>query len=184
MAEIGTYVSKLLTSELSGNVIDLCPVGALTSKPFAFTARSWELRTAESIDVTDGLGSNIRVDTRGTEVMRVVPRLHEGVNEEWISDKARFSYDGLKRQRLDQPLVRDDKTGKLKPATWERALEVVAAKMKATDPARIKAIAGKLSDAESIVALKDLMNGIGAGNTVAEGMDGVAADARSSYLFN
>ena len=99
MAEIGTYVSKLLTSELSGNVIDLCPVGALTSKPFAFTARSWELRTAESIDVTGGLGSNIRVDTRGTEVMRVVPRLHEGVNEEWISDKARFSYDGLKRQR-------------------------------------------------------------------------------------
>lgn len=184
MAEIGTYVSKLLTSELSGNVIDLCPVGALTSKPFAFTARSWELRTAESIDVTDGLGSNIRVDTRGTEVMRVVPRLHEGVNEEWISDKARFSYDGLKRQRLDQPLVRDDKTGKLKPATWERALEVVAAKMRATDPARIKAIAGKLSDAESIVALKDLMNGIGAGNTVAEGMEGVGADARSSYLFN
>jgi len=184
MAEIGTYVSKLLTSELSGNVIDLCPVGALTSKPFAFTARSWELRTAESIDVTDGLGSNIRVDTRGTEVMRVVPRLHEGVNEEWISDKARFSYDGLKRQRLDQPLIRDDETGKLTPATWERALEVVAAKMRATDPARIKAIAGKLSDAESIVALKDLMNGIGAGNTVAEGMEGVGADARSSYLFN
>ena len=116
--------------------------------------------------------------------MRVVPRLHEGVNEEWISDKARFSYDGLKRQRLDQPLVRDDATGKLTPATWERALEVVAAKMRATDPARIKAIAGKLSDAESIVALKDLMNGIGAGNTVAEGMEGVGADARSSYLFN
>ena len=95
-AEIGTYVSKLLTSELSGNVIDLCPVGALTSKPFAFTARAWELKFAESVDVTDGLGSNIRVDTRGTEVMRIVPRLHEGVNEEWISDKARFSYDGLK----------------------------------------------------------------------------------------
>jgi NADH dehydrogenase (ubiquinone) Fe-S protein 1 len=106
MAEIGTYVSKLLTSELSGNVIDLCPVGALTSKPFAFTARAWELKFAESVDVTDGLGSNIRVDTRGTEVMRVVPRLHEGVNEEWISDKARFSYDGLKRQRLDTPMVK------------------------------------------------------------------------------
>jgi|TARA_B110000977_G_scaffold147010_1_gene186337 NADH dehydrogenase (ubiquinone) Fe-S protein 1 len=120
MAEIGTYVSKLLTSELSGNVIDLCPVGALTSKPFAFTARAWELKFAESIDVTDGLGSNIRVDTRGTEVMRVVPRLHEEVNEEWISDKARFSYDGLKRQRLDTPMVKDKHDGKLKPATWVR----------------------------------------------------------------
>jgi len=119
MAEIGTYVSKLLTSELSGNVIDLCPVGALTSKPFAFTARAWELKFAESIDVTDGLGSNIRVDTRGTEVMRIVPRLHEGVNEEWISDKARFSYDGLKRQRLDTPMVKGS-DGKLKPATWVR----------------------------------------------------------------
>tara|TARA_B110000977_G_scaffold192204_1_gene265393 strand:- start:8690 stop:9556 length:867 start_codon:yes stop_codon:yes gene_type:complete len=119
MAEIGTYVSKVLNSELSGNVIDLCPVGALTSKPFAFTARAWELKFAESIDVTDGLGSNIRVDTRGTEVMRVVPRLHEAVNEEWISDKARFSYDGLKRQRLDTPMVKD-KGGKLKPATWVR----------------------------------------------------------------
>jgi NADH dehydrogenase (ubiquinone) Fe-S protein 1 len=119
MAEIGTYVSKLLTSELSGNVIDLCPVGALTSKPFAFTARAWELKFAESVDVTDGLGSNIRVDTRGTEVMRVVPRLHEGVNEEWISDKARFSYDGLKRQRLDTPMVKGP-DGRLKPATWVR----------------------------------------------------------------
>ena len=119
MAEIGTYVSKLLTSELSGNVIDLCPVGALTSKPFAFTARAWELKFAESVDVTDGLGSNIRVDTRGTEVMRVVPRLHEGVNEEWISDKARFSYDGLKRQRLDTPMVKAP-DGRLKPATWVR----------------------------------------------------------------
>ena len=123
MAEIGTYVSKLLTSELSGNVIDLCPVGALTSKPFAFTARSWELKFAESIDVTDGLGSNIRVDTRGTEVMRIVPRLHEGVNEEWISDKARFSYDGLKRQRLDTPMVKGA-DGKLKPATWVRSLPI------------------------------------------------------------
>ena len=119
MAEIGTYVSKLLTSELSGNVIDLCPVGALTSKPFAFTARAWELKFAESVDVTDGLGSNIRVDTRGTEVMRVVPRLHESVNEEWISDKARFSYDGLKRQRLDTPMVKGP-DGRLKPATWVR----------------------------------------------------------------
>jgi len=182
-AEVGTYVSKLLTSELSGNIIDLCPVGALTSKPFAFTARTWELRNTESIDVTDGLGSNIRIDTRGTEVMRVVPRLHEGVNEEWISDKARFSYDGLKRQRLDKPLVKGA-DGRLKPATWEQAMEVVAAKIASTDPATMAAVAGKLSDAESIMALKDLFNRLGAGNLTAEGVAGVSADARSSYLFN
>mmetsp|Transcript_41727 Transcript_41727/g.102782 ORF Transcript_41727/g.102782 Transcript_41727/m.102782 type:complete len:718 (-) Transcript_41727:199-2352(-) len=182
-AEVGTYVSKLLSSELSGNVIDLCPVGALTSKPFAFTARPWELRYTESIDVTDGLGSNIRVDTRGTEVMRVVPRLHEGVNEEWISDKARFSYDGLKRQRLDKPMMKDA-NGKLKPATWEQALDRVAAAIAATAPGEMKAVAGKLADAESVVALKDLFNRLGAGNTVAEGVEGCSADARSSYLFN
>lgn len=105
-SEIGTYVEKLMSSELSGNVIDLCPVGALTSKPFAFTARSWELRNTESIDVSDALGANIRVDSRGTEVMRIVPRMNEEVNEEWISDKARFQYDALKRQRLTAPMVK------------------------------------------------------------------------------
>ena len=105
-SEIGTYVEKLLSSELSGNVIDLCPVGALTSKPAAFTARPWELKTTESIDVSDALGANIRVDSRGPEVMRIVPRLNEAVNEEWISDKARFQYDALKRQRLNLPLVK------------------------------------------------------------------------------
>ena len=105
-SEIGTYVEKLVSSELSGNVIDLCPVGALTSKPYAFTARSWELKATESIDVSDALGANIRVNSRGTEVMRILPRLNEAVNEEWISDKARFQYDGLKRQRLTIPLVK------------------------------------------------------------------------------
>ena len=105
-SEIGTYVEKLLSSELSGNVIDLCPVGALTSKPAAFTSRPWELKTTESIDVSDALGAAIRVDARGPEVMRIVPRLNEAVNEEWISDKARFQYDGLKRQRLNVPMVK------------------------------------------------------------------------------
>lgn len=105
-SEIGTYVEKLMSSELSGNVIDLCPVGALTSKPFAFTARSWELRNTESIDVSDALGANIRIDSRGTEVMRIVPRMNEEVNEEWISDKARFQYDALKRQRLTAPMIK------------------------------------------------------------------------------
>ena len=104
--EIGTYVDKLMVSEMSGNVIDLCPVGALTSKPYAFTARSWELKGTESIDVSDALGANIRVDSRGTEVMRIIPRLNEEVNEEWISDKARFQYDGLKRQRLNVPMIK------------------------------------------------------------------------------
>jgi NADH dehydrogenase (ubiquinone) Fe-S protein 1 len=105
-SEIGTYVERLLVSELSGNVIDLCPVGALTSKPASFTARSWELKSTESIDVSDGLGANIKVDSRGVEVMRITPRLNEAVNEEWISDKARFQFDGLKRQRLDTPMVK------------------------------------------------------------------------------
>lgn len=105
-SEIGTYIEKLLVSELSGNVIDLCPVGALTSKPAAFTARSWELKSTESIDVSDGLGANIRVDSRGVEVMRIVPRLNEHVNEEWLSDKGRFQYDALRRQRLHLPMVK------------------------------------------------------------------------------
>ena len=182
-AEVGTYISKLLASELSGNVIDLCPVGALTSKPFAFTARSWELEGTPSIDVTDGLGSNIRVDTRGNEVMRIVPRANEEVNEEWISDKARFSYDALKRQRLDRPMVRGS-DGKLQETSWEFALDYVAEKLKATEPDAIRAVAGKLCDAESMISLKDMMNKLGASHTTPEGMANVSADVRSSYLFN
>eukprot|EP00218_Dolichomastix_sp_CCMP3274_P015757 CAMPEP_0170143146 /NCGR_PEP_ID=MMETSP0033_2-20121228/9449_1 /TAXON_ID=195969 /ORGANISM="Dolichomastix tenuilepis, Strain CCMP3274" /LENGTH=709 /DNA_ID=CAMNT_0010379573 /DNA_START=28 /DNA_END=2157 /DNA_ORIENTATION=- len=181
-AEIGTYVDRLMTSELSGNVIDLCPVGALTSKPFAFQARQWELKGTESVDVSDALGANIRVDTRGTEVMRVVPRLNEEVNEEWISDKARFAYDGLKRQRLNMPLVKKD--GKLAPAEWEDALAAVAAAMDKVLPSEMKAIAGKLADAESIIALKDFMARKGAGNLSTEGAPNAEADLRSSYLFN
>jgi len=180
--EIGTYVSKLFKSELSGNVIDLCPVGALTSKPYAFTSRPWELKLTESVDVSDALGSAIRIDTKGSEVMRVTPRLNEEVNEEWISDKARFQYDGLKRQRLDAPMVKT-KEG-LELATWESALAAVAQAVGFAKGNEIKAIAGKLADAESIVAMKDLLNKLGSGNHLCEGFSNLDADIRSSYLLN
>ena len=181
--EVGTYVEKTLTSELSGNMIDLCPVGALTSKPYAFTARPWELKKTESIDVMDALGSNIRVDTRGAEVMRVLPRLNEDVNEEWISDKARFACDGLKRQRLDQPYVRRD--GKLQPATWDEAFAAIAEKIKQSAPKKIAAVAGDLADCESMMALKDLMEALGSSNTDCR-QDGARLDprCRAGYLFN
>lgn len=181
--EIGTYVEKFFDSELSGNVIDICPVGALTSKPFAFTARPWELTSTESIDVLDAVGSNIRIDTRGAEVMRILPRLHEEVNEEWISDKTRFAYDGLKRQRLDTPIVRDGDN--LVPTSWEAALETVANKIASLKPNQIKAIVGDQVDAESIIALKDLWNRLGSTNHESR-QDGAAlsADLRSSYIFN
>jgi NADH-quinone oxidoreductase subunit G len=158
--EIGTYVEAAVDSELSGNLIDVCPVGALTSKPAAFTYRPWELRKTESIDVMDGVGSNIRIDTRGPEVMRILPRLHEDVNEEWISDKARFAFDGLKVNRLDKCWVKT--AGKLQPATWEQALAAVADKMNSAK--KIGAVTGDLADCESIIALKDLMESFGSRN--------------------
>ncbi len=181
-AQITTYLEKAFASELSGNVIDLCPVGALTSKPYAFTARPWELRKTESVDVSDALGCNIRIDVRGNEVLRVLPRLNEDVNEEWISDKARFAVDGLKRQRLDRPYVR--KNGKLQPATWDEALSVAAEKLKAAG-SKAAAIAGDLCDAESMMALKDLMAGLGS-TSIDCRQDGAKLDAsvRGSYLFN
>ena len=181
--EVGTYVEGALTSELSGNMIDLCPVGALTSKPYAFAARSWELRKTESIDVLDAVGSNIRVDARGREVVRVLPRLNEDVNEEWISDKTRFAYDGLSRQRLDTPYVRED--GKLKPASWDAAFAAIAERLKGVDGGKIAAIAGDLACAESMLALKDLMASLGSANLDCR-QDGAKLDAsnRSSYLFN
>src|SRR5271154_249041 len=153
--EITTYLNQAVTSELSANIIDLCPVGALTSKPYAFNARSWELTKTESVDVMDAQGVNIRVDTRGPQVMRVLPRLNEDVNEEWISDKARHACDGLMRQRLDRPFVRVN--GKLKPATWGEAFATIAARVKATTPDKMAAIVGDLAAAEEIKALKDLM---------------------------
>ncbi|KAK8094004.1 hypothetical protein PG997_000689 [Apiospora hydei] len=162
--QIGTYLEQNLDSELSGNVIDLCPVGALTSKPYAFRARPWELKKTESIDVLDGLGSNIRVDSRGLEVMRVLPRLNDDVNEEWINDKTRFACDGLKTQRLTMPLVRRE--GKFEPASWEQALMEISAAHRQLQPKgdEFKAIAGALTEVESMVAMKDLANKLGSEN--------------------
>jgi NADH-quinone oxidoreductase subunit G len=155
-SEITSYLNETLDSELQGNIIDLCPVGALTSKPYAFTARPWELKKTETIDVMDALGSNIRVDTKGREVMRIMPRNHDGVNEEWISDKTRFIWDGLRRQRLDQPFVR--KNGKLKPATWAEAFGAIA---KAVKGKKVAAIAGDLVSVEPLFALKEIVTGLG-----------------------
>jgi len=180
--EITTYLEKAIASELSGNVIDLCPVGALTSKPYAFTARPWELKKTESIDVMDALGSNIRVDSRGREIMRFLPRINDDVNEEWISDKTRFVWDGLKRQRLDHPYVKKD--GKLQPASWSEALAVVAAKLKSTGAQRMAAIVGDLAAAEEIKALKDLMSAFGVTNIDCRQDGAKLAGARQSYLFN
>jgi NADH-quinone oxidoreductase subunit G len=160
--EIGTYVQQMVSSELSGNIIDICPVGALTSKPYEFTARPWELRKVESIDVSDAVGSNIRIDTRSGAVLRVLPRLHEGVNEEWISDKARFSIDGLKNQRLDRPYVRVN--GKLEPASWNQAFAAITEKMSGVDGKKLGAIAGDLADCESMAALQDLLAAYGSKN--------------------
>jgi NADH-quinone oxidoreductase subunit G len=160
--EIGTYVEQLVTSELSGNIIDICPVGALTSKPYAFAARPWELRKTQSVDVMDAVGSNIRIDTRGGEVLRVLPRLHEDVNEEWISDKTRFCIDGLKANRLDRPYVRVG--GKLKETSWPAAFRAIGERLNGVSGDRIGAVVGDLADCESIVALKDLMTALGSKN--------------------
>ncbi|QSZ56508.1 NADH-quinone oxidoreductase subunit NuoG [Rhizobium sp. ZX09] len=183
-AEITTYLEQAMTSELQGNVVDLCPVGALTSKPFAFTARPWELNKTETIDVMDALGSAIRVDTRGREVMRVMPRVNEAINEEWISDKSRFIWDGLKTQRLDRPYVRKD--GRLQPATWGEAFSAIKQAVAATSGNKIGAIAGDLSSVEEMFALKSLLASLGSANVDCR-QDGAALDpslGRASYLFN
>lgn len=187
--QIGTYVEKTMDSELSGNLVDLCPVGALTSKPYAFHARSWELKNTESIDVMDAVGSNIRVDSRGVQVMRVQPRTNDDVNEEWISDKTRYAYDGLRFQRLTTPLIKDG--DKFVPATWEDALATIAEGLKASGAKgdEIKAVAGHLADSESLVALKDLVNRLGSENLALDQTGGDAppvhgVDVRSNYLFN
>lgn len=183
--EIGPFVEKVCATELSGNLVDICPVGALTSKPYAFSARPWELRKTETIDVMDAVGSNIRVDSRGTEVMRVLPRLHEGINEEWINDRTRHAIDGLKKARLDRPWIRDEKSGKLREATWEEAFALIAARLRPLTGNEIGAIAGELCDLESMVALKDLMGALGSGNLDCR-TDGAHFDpsARAGYIFN
>ena len=181
--EITTYLEKNLASELSANVIDLCPVGALTSRPYAFTARPWELNKTESIDVMDAVGSNIRVDARGSQVMRVLPRLHEDVNEEWISDKTRYAIDGLRRQRLDQPYLRGA-NGSLHPASWDDAFKAMAAKLKKAKSSTIAAIAGNLADAESMFALKTLMQRLGSVNIDCRQDGAKIGGSRGGYLFN
>jgi NADH-quinone oxidoreductase subunit G len=181
--EITTYLGSAVTSELSGNVIDLCPVGALTSKPYAFNARPWELKKTETVDVMDAMGAAIRVDSRGPAVLRVLPRVNEDVNEEWISDKTRFAVDGLSRQRLDSPFIREN--GRLRPTTWAEALSLAAARLSSAKPERIGAIAGDLQDAESLKATLDLFRALGSANTDCR-QDGMALGTgpRESWLFN
>lgn len=182
--EITTYLQSAMTSELQGNVADLCPVGALLPKPQNFRARPWEYQKTETIDVMDALGSNIRVDSRGREVIRILPRVNDSVNEEWISDKTRQIVDGLKTQRLDRPYLREN--GRLRPASWQEALAAVAAKMRASAPARIGALVGDLAAVEEIFALKLLMEQLGVKNIDCR-QDGAKIDpanGRASYLFN
>lgn len=181
--EVGTYVEAAISSELSANIIDLCPVGALTSRPYAFEARPWELTKTESIDVLDAVGSNIRIDSRGREVMRILPMLNEEVNEEWISDKTRYACDGLARQRLDKPYVKKD--GKLQPVSWNEALAAIAERMQDLDGDKVAAIAGDLCDAEAMTALKELIGSLGSTNIdCRQNGAKLQANLRASYVFN
>jgi NADH-quinone oxidoreductase subunit G len=181
--EIVSLLEGAVRSEVSGNVIDLCPVGALTSKPYEFVARPWEMTRTETVDAMDAVGSNIRVDARGARVLRVLPVVNEAVNEEWISDKTRFSYDGLKRQRLDTPYVRRD--GKLQPASWDEAFAAIAARLRGLSGDKIAAYAGDQADVEAMTALKDLMAALGSNNLECR-LDGAKLDprVRAAYLFN
>ncbi|MGA2058275.1 MAG: NADH-quinone oxidoreductase subunit NuoG [Bradyrhizobium sp.] len=181
--EITTYLESALTSELQGNLVDICPVGALTSKPYAFAARPWELGKTLSVDVMDGVGSAIRVDTRGREVMRILPRVNEAVNEEWISDKTRHIVDGLRTQRLDRPYIREN--GQLRAASWQQAFQTIAARISRIDGKRIGAIAGDLAAVEEMFALKELLAKFGSVNLSVQGSDAFDPKAgRASYIFN
>lgn len=185
--QIGTYIERNINSEMSGNIIDLCPVGALTSKPYAFRARPWELKRTETIDVMDAVGSNVRVDARGIEVMRVLPRLNDEINEEWISDKSRFACDGLKTQRLTTPLIRNG--DKFEVGTWDEALSTIAAAYTKIQPKgdEFKSIVGTFADGEAITALKDLTNTLGSENIttdVKQATSSHGVDIRSNYIFN
>lgn len=187
--QIGMYVEKTMDSELSGNIVDLCPVGALTSKPYAFHARPWELKNTESIDIMDAVGSNIRVDSRGVQVMRVQPRTNDDVNEEWISDKTRYAYDGLRFQRLTVPLLKQG--DRFVSASWEDAMTAVANGLTASGAHgdEVQGVAGHLADTESLVALKDFVNRLGSDNLALDQPGGHSqpvhsVDVRSNYLFN
>jgi NADH-quinone oxidoreductase subunit G len=181
--EVGTYVEAAVASEMSANIIDLCPVGALTSKPYAFEARPWELTKTESVDVMDAVGSNVRVDSRGREVMRVLPILNEDINEEWISDKTRYACDGLTRQRLDKPYAKVG--GKLQPVNWSDAFNIISNRLQGLEGSKIGAIVGDMCDAEAMTALKDLMVALGSANIDCR-QDGAKLDAssRARYTFN
>ncbi len=181
--EIVSYLDKALSSELSGNVIDLCPVGALTAKPYAFSYRSWELRKTDSIDIMDAVGSNIRIDSRGLEVMRILPRINEEINEEWLSDKSRFCYDGLKYQRLDSPYIK--KEGRLQKADFSEAYKLIASKIEQIDNNQIGALSGQLAACEEIFALKKLMEQLDSANYECRlNNEKLNANDRASYLFN
>ncbi|NDB81766.1 MAG: NADH-quinone oxidoreductase subunit G [Alphaproteobacteria bacterium] len=181
--EVTSYLEQSLRSELSGNIIDLCPVGALNSKPYAYTARRWELKSTNSIDVFDAMGTNIRIDARGIEVMRILPRINEDINEEWISDRIRFSYDGLKNQRIDRPYVK--KEGTLTPTTFEDALGEIAAHLTAKHDVKLGAISGVMTDLETMFAFKSFLEAIGSKN-VDFNQFGYNFDtsSRANYLFN
>lgn len=187
--QIGSYIEKTVDSEMSGNIIDLCPVGALTSKPYAFQARPWELKKTESVDALDAVGSNIRIDSRGVQVMRIEPKINDEINEEWINDKTRYACDGLKYQRLTTPLVREG--DKFVPASWEHAMDTIRHGLQTSGAKgdEIKAIAGHLADTESLVALKDLVHRLGSENLTLDQALGdlppqTGIDIRSNYLFN
>ncbi|MBF0267650.1 MAG: NADH-quinone oxidoreductase subunit G [Alphaproteobacteria bacterium] len=181
--EIDTYVGKAIGTELSGCLIDLCPVGALTSAPYAFKARPWELKKTETIDCLDALGSNIRADSRGNEVLRVMPRNNDDINEEWLGDKSRFAVDGLMRSRLDRPYIREN--GHLREASWTEALNLAASKLKSTPAAAMAAIVGDLADCESIAALKDLMTDLKVANLdCRQDFAQIDPSCRAGYLFN
>lgn len=183
-AEIVSYLDAALASELQGNVIDLCPVGALTSRPYAFTARPWELRKTESIDVMDALGSNIRIDAEGSTVRRVMPLNHDGINEEWISDKTRFAVDGLARQRLDRPYIRDA-NGRLQSASWEQAFAAIKERLDGVDGSKVGAIAGDLVSVEAMWAAKSLLGQLGSTNMdCRQDSAALPADNRAGWLFN
>ena len=182
--EITTYLEKAMESELSANVIDLCPVGALTSKPYAFEARPWDLKKTESVDVMDAVGSNIRIDTYGWEVKRVLPRLNEDINEEWISDKTRYACDGLLKQRLDSPYIRED--GKLKKTTWNEALKLLINKFNSLNSNQIAGLVGELADLEMIYAFKEFFTKCIGSNNLECRQDRIYVNPkeRSNYIFN
>lgn len=182
--EISTYVEAMVHNELSGNVVDLCPVGALNNLPYSFQARPWELKSNYSIDVMDGLGANIDAHTRGSDLLRILPRINEEVNEEWISDKTRHAFDGLKKQRLTQPLMRKE-DGSFTDLTWQEALETASKKLQSVKGEEIQGIIGQFQDVESIVAFKDLLNRLNCDNIdVRSNAPNLNADFRAEYLMN